>query len=214
MMEASDWACLYLDEDAMQHAALGKPIKSAISSGEISSHQAAASVFLSKEEALRRLKEEFDLDILRSQSESVKSDFFAMGEMEQTDTTPSSATAVTPIDLDAYPLFKRLAYKRASTFERYFCPERNCEIDFTRLDALLRHTKNTHGDGKKGKGRPKGAAVAGVKRKRLAKGKVLGGKGPRDESEDEDEWYSGKGESDLSDNDEEVVLPRKRVRRS
>ncbi len=91
---------------------------------------------------------------------------------------------IVPVDLSQVTVFQRLAMKRAWTFERYFCPERSCDVDFTRLDALLRHCHNSHGESKK---KSKAVGNSGATEGSSSKGKAA--KGKRKESEfDGEEW--------------------------
>lgn len=134
------------------NASQSHEINTRMAAGEISSHQAAASVYIPKETAQRFVEKDFDLDELKKESDAVKAAILDMGEKELANdpaAIPPRGKALAPIDLSPYPLFRKLATKRCATFERYFCHEPGCEVDFTRLDALLRHSKNSHGDGKR-----------------------------------------------------------------
>ncbi len=203
VVESDDWGCLYLEIGVEESGQVDR-VKAQIASGEISSHQAAASVFVGRDEARHRVEAEYDITTLKEQADAAKRALIDQGELEMARSPagfPPSGFAIRPVDLSLFPLFKRMAMKRASTFERYFCPEKNCEVDFTRLDALLRHSKNSHGaGGKKIRGGNKGrrdASVGGAgssKRKSIKRKKHVDGDSDS-EDEDEDDWDS-KGESD------------------
>ncbi|KIO31115.1 hypothetical protein M407DRAFT_19994 [Tulasnella calospora MUT 4182] len=190
-----------------------------MAAGEISSHQAAASVFLSKEEAQRRIELEFpDLDQLRDEAKLVKAEILSHEVTPETAATVGNGQtpAITPIDMEVFPMFSRVALQRAFTYERYFCPEKNCDVDFTRLDALLRHSKHSHKDGKKGRGSrrktsSKGAAgpSKGSKGRAADKRKSAKGKARKDDSdwetdEEQDGWENQKDE----DSDDDIESDR------
>ncbi|KAG9050454.1 hypothetical protein FS837_005259 [Tulasnella sp. UAMH 9824] len=216
LIEANEWTSLYVDANRTQIRQSIEGVKAQMAAGEISSHQAAASVFLSKEEAQRRIELEVpDLDQLRDEAKLVKVEILSHEVTPETAATVGNgqSPAITPIDMDIFPLFSRVALQRAFTFERYFCPERNCDVDFTRLDALLRHSKHSHKDGKKARGSRRKASSEdaaggskGSKGRAAGKRKSAKGKARKDDSEmetdeEQDGWDSHK--DDDSDDDME-----------
>ncbi|KAG8881774.1 hypothetical protein FRB97_009109 [Tulasnella sp. 331] len=193
VVETSDWSCLYIEENQRDNSpapTTAIAIKAKISAGEISSQHAAQSVYVQRSQAEKRIETEFDIDVLKRQAEEVKKALLALGvgETANGSENPSSSgtcqkPVIVPVDLGQAEVFKRLALRRAWTFERYFCPERSCDVDFTRLDALLRHCHNSHGEKKK-----KRAEREDVKRGRKpvsASGKARKGKLRKDDSEAE-----------------------------
>lgn len=203
VVETSDWSCLYMEDEAqIQSQSIDSPapttavaIKAQITAGEISSQQAAQSVYVPKSLAQSRVEMEFDVDVLKRQAGEVKKALLALGAAEKIDDTDDpapeysgkdQAATIVPVDLSHAEVFKRLAMKRAWTFERYFCPERSCDVDCTRLDALLRHCHNSHGNKRK-----KGVEKEDAK----GKGKSAGasrkaGKGKAKKGANDDEWLN------------------------
>lgn len=201
VVESSDWSCLYIEdlesgENAESSLAPLEQVKSQIAAGEISSHHAAQSVYVPKSKAEKRAEAEFDLGVLRNQAALVKEALLGLGQAEQAQSSPIK---IVPVDLNQAQVLHRLAMKRACTFERYFCPERSCDVDFTRLDALLRHCQNSHGEGKK----KKEAEREKAKKDRMrikskgVKGRNDKGKGrkKRDHHSDED-WLDEESDDD------------------
>ena len=209
IIEQADWSCLYVRNEqvlAERQGESAQGIQSKMAAGLISSHQGAASVFLSSEEARKEMSEEFDLEVLQHEGASVKSLMLAwVIPNPPTNETCRQAFPLPNLDLAAFPLFRRLALKRAATYERYFCPEPGCEIDFTRLDALLRHGRNCHS--KDGKSDVRGKSV----RKKSKDGKKAASKTTsrkkkvEHESEPDEDWKTevdgDSGEETESDDD-------------
>lgn len=215
VIETNEWTSLYVDANRTQIRQSIEGVKQQMATGEISSHQAAASVFLSKEEAQQRIELEFpDLDQLRDEAK------LARAEMLTLEVTPESAAtvadgnnpAISPIDMDAFPMFSRVALQRAFTFERYFCPEKNCDVDFTRLDALLRHSKHSHKAGKKSRGSKrklgsedpvgtsKGSKGRAASKRKGAKVRSKRGVADMETDEEQDvDWDSQKGDESGDD---------------
>ncbi|KAG8899118.1 hypothetical protein FRB99_006934 [Tulasnella sp. 403] len=190
VIEQGDWACLYRATGDTTDAA---QLKVQMASGEISSHQAAASVYVSKDEALQRITHELDtrvhgttMDVLVAQSQAVKSLIVAEGDAEQQLPKRTECPFVSPINLQGYACFCIVAMQRADTFERYFCPEKGCNVNFTRLDALLRHGKNSHGEGGK-KERKRGPTGARQSLKKASSSRKKGKKRVEEDSESESE---------------------------
>jgi hypothetical protein len=198
IIEQSDWSCLFFRNTQTTVSGTfhrnSKDIQSQVAAGLISSHQGAASVFLTREEAHKRITEEFDLETLRHEGSKVKSLMMTWTIAEPpTAEDCKSAFPLPMLDLQPYPLVRRLAMKRALTYERYFCPEPGCDVDFTRLDALLRHGRNCHSkDTKSGKATKKTKqerrSVSGSKPH--IKGKM---RDEDSESEQEDDWDGDEG---------------------
>jgi hypothetical protein len=101
-------------------------------------------------ECKKRVEEEYNLNILREQCDAVQALLVndrsygtqptAQSAMSTLNPT-SRSTTIPLIDLAPFHQFRRLAEKRASTFERYFCTNSGCGMDFTRVDALMRHSR-------------------------------------------------------------------------
>jgi len=116
-------------------------------------------------ECKKRVEVEYDLNILREQSDAVHALLVADRSYGVQGAARSAAAALDPstrstpipmIDLAPFHQFRRLAEKRAATFERYFCVNAGCGMDFTRVDALMRHSRicQVGRKGKKGKSQP------------------------------------------------------------
>ncbi|KAG9017629.1 hypothetical protein FRB90_000422 [Tulasnella sp. 427] len=94
------------------------------------------------EEAGKQIAAEFNVDTLRQQAQAVRSALYELGKCEEQ--VQSDQKRITPVDLEQYQQFARLASKRATSFERFYCPHPTCEADFTRADALARHCRTCH----------------------------------------------------------------------
>ncbi|KAG8924377.1 hypothetical protein FRC02_010467 [Tulasnella sp. 418] len=189
LVEKSDWSCLYVrnetTDDENGTANLAKKVKAQIAAGLISSHQGATAVYLSMAEAKKRVEEEFDIPVLEHQGAVVKALLTKTPGSQPGNSNPNTHF-IPDIDLSPYTMFKRLSLKRAATYERYFCPEKGCNIDFTRLDALIRHGRNCHNEKVK------------KERKQNAKLNRKKGKGRSNNNDDDsdDEDRGGQEESD------------------
>ncbi|KAG8904154.1 hypothetical protein FRB99_002171 [Tulasnella sp. 403] len=141
LVEASDWACLYPPESAWWSPG-----------GGLSDWNA------NYEYASNKVREEFDVAVLKQQAKEVKGRLFAIGKEEPSpdtvaSTSPPTLHRIAAVDLSTYHQFSRLAEKRAVTFERFYCSHSKCDSDFTRMDALVRHHRTCHQKGKKTKGK-------------------------------------------------------------
>ncbi|KAG8946632.1 hypothetical protein FRC04_011526 [Tulasnella sp. 424] len=113
----------------------------------------------SYEEAGKWIAAEFDVDVLRQQAQAVKEALYELGRQEE-QLNPDQKR-ISPVELQQYQQFVRLASKRAASFERFYCTHPNCDADFTRADALARHCRTCHEKDKGKKGRMKRHSVDG-----------------------------------------------------
>ncbi len=103
------------------------------------------------EQAAARVRQEFNLVTLEQETQAVRQLLVSAGaaEFNQARDVGDSLAGprgirITPVDLGPFHHFRRLAMKRAVTFERFYCRHPRCEVDFTRMDALVRHRRTCH----------------------------------------------------------------------
>ncbi|KAG8932474.1 hypothetical protein FRC02_001098 [Tulasnella sp. 418] len=143
LIEEKDWACLFLTHPA---TTAEKTITNSPTFEQSKAHRTQHNYA----EATRKVQEEFDIDVLTYQAAAVRESLKA-APFSNHHASGAQLTPVPLVDLSSYHQFSRMAMKRAKSFERYFCTDPGCEVDFTRLDALLRHSRTCHNPKKKGK---------------------------------------------------------------
>ncbi|KAG8844969.1 hypothetical protein FRB96_002769 [Tulasnella sp. 330] len=132
------------------------------------------------EEARRAIEVEFDLTVLQEQTTAIRAQLLNFGLEEVVHPPSGPHTLINAVDLSNAPQFARLMMKRAVTFERYYCSNRKCGADFTRVDALHRHEKSCY----KSRPRPRANSTA-----RVEAGPLIHGDSAYDNSvETEDDW--------------------------